>query len=154
MSQLRFCSKFELCSGFLLGNWFSLKIFKTDRRSNNKSMVIIQSRIKCKSDLNTMKTQNTRSRREKSTLSSKIKSCRITQVLRQPRWTKKIFGIWKKMQEMSWIRQLHKFRKQQQSVATSGKLFRGGKFGVAVTNKYTTSLKGKETFIKRTTAYK
>lgn len=49
---------------------------------------------------------------------------------------------------MSWIRQLHKFCKQQQSIATSGKLFIRGKFSVAVINEYAINLKGNETFIK------
>lgn len=69
-------------------------------------------------------------------------------MLRQPGWTKKIFGIWQKMQGMSWIRQLCKFCKQQQSIATSGKLFIRGKFSVAVINEYAISLKGNEMFIK------
>lgn len=43
---------------------------------------------------------------------------------------------------------LHKFWKQQQSVAASGKLSIGGKFSVAVTNKYAIGLKGNETLIK------
>lgn len=112
-----FCWKFQLWSGLLLGNWFSLKIIKADTRSKNQSTAIIQSRIKHRADLNTMKTQNTpRKRSKESMLSSKIKSCRIKHTLRQPAWTKKTLGIWERMQETSWIRQFHKCGKQQPSL--------------------------------------
>lgn len=120
-------------------------------------MAIIQSRIKCKSDLNTMKTQihHARDLREKSVLSSKIKSCRITYALWQPGRTEKIFGIWEKMQEMSQMSFANPASSSRacttqtrSCIATSGKLFIEGNLSVAVIIEYAMSLKRNETFIK------
>lgn len=49
--------KSKLRSVSFTGNLFTLKIFKTDRRSKNQPLAVIQPRIKCKSHLNSMKTQ-------------------------------------------------------------------------------------------------
>lgn len=146
-----FFRKFKLRSVLLIGNRFTLKSFKADRRSKNQPLAVIQSRIKCKSDLNSMKTQNIHTKVLRD-VSSKIKLWRTTYGLW---WTEKIFGMQKKKKpEMSWISFAH-FASSSRACTTRTRSLQchlqwtvhRGKLSVAVGNERATSFKGNKIFI-------